>query len=137
MNPFIPATLLSLLMLTSCGPITKSQKQSLDATGQSYSKIIKGAQRAKARLLLGRPQTIQPQQDLWEQSVDPANGESLKLNYDQRDVIIDGERSSWRGDDHGMFRWGKRVSYYLPDKSQNPPKEALRTGSTRKELRLH
>jgi hypothetical protein len=136
MNQFIPVTLLSLLILTSCGSISRSQKQSLEATGQSYAKILNGEKRAKARLLLGRPQAIQPQQDLWEQKADPANGESLKLSYDKRDVIIDGERSSWRGDDHGMFRWGKRVSYYLPDKSQNPPKEALRTQSVRNEIKL-
>ncbi len=126
----------SLLLLTGCGTPTKARRQSLESTGQAYAQITKGGSRADARARLGPPQSVQKREDIWELKVDEDNGERLELKYDRKNLITDGNRSSWRGNQKGLFRWHRRFTYYLPEKSQNPPLTPLKSRSFRKQIRL-
>ena len=54
-----------------------------------------------------------------EKVMDPSNGERLTVQYDPRKKVLEGETSSWRGDDYGMLRWEQKIEYYL--NSINPP----------------
>jgi len=126
----------ALFLLTSCGSLTPAQQKTLESTGQAYGQIHQGETRAAARTRLGPPQSTELRQDEWEYLADEANGESLALEYDRKNVIIDGQRSTWRGDQRGIFRWSRKTGFYLPRLPPNPGPEALRSRSMRREIQL-
>ena len=126
----------ALFLLTSCGSLTTSQQKALAATGHAYGQIRHGEIRASAKSRLGPPQRAERRQDEWQYAADEANGESLRLDYDRSNIIIDGGRSTWRGDQRGLFRWGRETSYYLPRLQPQPAPEAPRSRSVRREIKL-
>lgn len=136
MSSLIVALPAALFLLTSCGSLTSAQRKTLDSTGQAYGRIHHGETRASAKSRLGPPQQAGLRQDEWKYTADAANEESLVLHYDRKNIIIDGERSTRRGDRRGLFQWGREISYYLPRLQPHPVPEALRSRSLRSELKL-
>ena len=126
----------ALFLLTSCGSLTTSQQKALAATVHAYGQIHHRETRASAKSRLGPPQRAERRQDEWKYAADDTNGESLLLDYDRRNLIIDGGRCTWRGDQRGLVRWGRETSYYLPHLPPHPTPEALRSRSVRGQIKL-